>query len=322
MSQQPFSTAALRGAVDLGALAAAAQRKAGAGAGGPNTPGGSPYIVEVTEADFQTVVLEQSMTVPVVVDLWTGRAQQSVQTAAVLDKLAVDYAGAFLLVRVDIDTSPALAQAFQVQTLPFVVAVIKGQPVPLVADVVPESAMRQVLDKLLELAAQNGLTGRVGGPPADGADGEPGAPALPPEPELPPLHQAAYDAIERDDLPAAVAAYEQALRESPADDLAAVGLVNVQLMQRVAAAGDALGSAALAADAAPEDTDAQLLAADAEFVEGRVGAAFDRLVAAVRDRSGDERELVRKRLVDLFALLGPDDPEVRRARIALTNALF
>lgn len=321
MSQQPFSTAALRGAVDLGALAAASQRKAGGGGSTTGGAGSSPYIVEVTEADFQAVVLEQSMTVPVVVDLWTARAQQSVQTAAILDKLAVDYAGAFLLVRVDIDTSPALAQAFQVQTLPFVVAVIKGQPVPLVADVVPEAAMKQVLDKLLELAAQNGLTGRVDGAPAP--EGEEGAePAAPPEPDLPPLHQAAYDAIERDDLPAAVAAYEQALRESPADDLAAVGLINVQLMQRVAAAGDGLASAALAADAAPEDTDAQLLAADAEFVEGRVDAAFDRLVAAVRDRSGDERELVRKRLVDLFALLGPDDPQVRRARIALTNALF
>jgi putative thioredoxin len=322
MSQQPFSTAALRGAVDLGALAAASQRKANGGpgggaAGGAGTSGA--FVVEVTEADFPTVVIEQSMTVPVIVDLWTARAQQSVQTAAILDKLADDYAGAFLVARVDIDTSPALAQAFQVQTLPYVVAVIKGQPVPLVADVVPESALRQVIDKLLELAAQNGLTGRVAGAPA--GDGEEDADAAGPvEPPLPPLHQAAYDAIERDDLPAAIAAYEQALRESPADDLAAVGLVNVQLMQRTADADAA--TAVAAADAAPDDTDATLLAADLEFVEGRVDAAFDRLVEAVRSRSGDERELVRKRLVDLFALLGPDDPQVRRARIALTNALF
>lgn len=320
MSQQPFSTAALRGAVDLGALAAASQRRAGAGAGAAGeagAPGAGSFVVDVTEADFQAVVLEQSMTVPVVVDLWTARAQQSVQTGLILDKLAADYNGAFLLARVDIDTSPALAQAFQVQTLPFVVAVVKGQPVPLVADVVPESAMRQVLDKLLELAAQNGLTGRVGDA-VDRVEGEEAA--LPPEPALPPLHQAAYDAIERDDLAAAAAAYEQALKESPADDLAAVGLVNVQLMQRTA--GVDLAAAVAAGDAAPDDTAAQLLAADAEFVEGRVAAAFDRLVDAVRTRAGDERELVRKQLVDLFALLGPDDPQVRRARIALTNALF
>jgi putative thioredoxin len=340
MSQQPFSTAALRGAVDLGAIAAASQRRAAA-AEGDGTTGGGAFVVEVTEADFASVVMDQSMTVPVVVDLWTARAAQSQQTSAVLDTLAVEYAGRFLLARVDIDTNPALAQAFQVQTLPFVVAVIKGQPVPLVLDVLPEAAMRQVLDKLLELAAQNGVTGRVtgtadtpgdaaaagtpgGGPAAGGgltADGTPapGAvePALPP---LPPLHQAAYDAIERDDLAAAAEAYEQALRESPADEMAATGLVNVHLMQRTA--GMEPAAAVAAGDADPSDTDAQLRAADAEFVEGRVDAAFDRLVEAVRRRSGDEREQVRQRLVDLFSLLEPDDAHVRRARTALTNALF
>jgi putative thioredoxin len=315
--------------VDLGALAAASQRRAagtagsagsvGGAGGAAGTGGASPYVVEITEADFQVTVVEQSMTVPVVVDLWTARAQQSQQMSTLLDKLAADYAGAFLVARVDVDTSPALVQAFQVQTLPFVVAVVKGQPVPLVGDVVPESALRQVLDKLLELAAQNGVTGRVAGAPESAAEGD-GEPAGPVEPPLPPLHQAAYDAIERDDLDAAAAAYQQALRESPADDLAAVGLVNVQLMQRTADLDPAAARAA--AEAAPDDTDALLLAADGEFIEGQVDAAFDRLVDGVRSRSGDERELVRRRLVDLFALLGPDDAQVRRARIALTNALF
>jgi putative thioredoxin len=315
MSQQPFSTAALRGAVDLGALAAASTRKASTGAG-PAGGAASPYVIDVNEADFQIAVLEQSMTVPVVVDLSTARAQQSVQISALLDKLAGEYAGAFLLAHVDIDTNPALVQAFQVQTLPFVVAVVGGQPVPLIADVVPESALRQVLDKLLELAVQNGVVGKVAGAPADSE----GAEVEPAEPELPPLHQVAYDAIESDDLDAAVKAYEQALRESPADSLAAVGLVNVRLMQRTA---DVDGPAAIAAaDAAPDDTAAQLLAADSEFLEGRVGASFDRLVDAIRNRAGDEREEVRRRLVDLFTLVGPDDPEVKRARIALTNALF
>lgn len=323
MSQQPFSTAALRGAVDLGALAAAGQRKSSAAAGGAAAGGG--YVVEVTERDFQSAVIDRSMTVPVVVDLWTARAAQSQQVSTVLDTLAAEYAGRFLVARVDIDTNPALVQAFQVQTLPFVVAVIKGQPLPLIADVLPESAVRQVLDKLLEVAAQNGLTGRVGAEDdaeAGDEDGANGA-AAPLEPALPPLHQEAYEAIERDDLEAARSAYEQALRENPADDLAAVGLVNVQLMQRVSGLDAAATDAAVAAaDAAPADTAAQLLAADAEFVTGDVTAAFDRLVAAVRVRSGDEREQVRQRLVDLFALLGPDDPQVRTARIALTNALF
>jgi putative thioredoxin len=321
MSQQPFSTAALRGAVDLGALAAATSRKAAGGPAGSGATGSGAgqFVVDVTEADFQAVVLEQSMTVPVVVDLTTARAQQSVQISAILDKLAAEYAGRFLLARVDIDTNPALVQAFQVQTLPFVVAVLGGQPVPLIADVVPESALRQVLDKLLELAAQNGVIGKVAAGPADAVDGAE-ADLEPAEPELPPLHQAAYDAIESDDLEAAAKAYEQALRESPADAMAAVGLVNVRLMQRTA--GVDLAAAIAAADAGPDDIAAQLLAADVEFLDGRVGPAFDRLVEAVRSNSGEEREEVRRRLVDLFSLVGPDDPEVKRARIALTNALF
>jgi putative thioredoxin len=315
MTQQPFSAAALRGAVDLGALAAANQRKAAGGAAGSGSA--SPFVVDVTEADFQQVVIEQSMTVPVVVDLATTRAQASVQMSASLDRLAAEFAGAFLLARVDIDTSPALVQAFQVQTLPFVVAVISGQPVPLAADLVPEAQLRQVLGKLLEVAAQNGVTGRLAAAPdAEGADG----PVTPPEPELPPLHQAAYDAIESGDLAAAAAAYEQAIRESPADELAAVGLVNVQLMQRTE--GVDAASALAAADAEPDDTAAQLLAADLELLQGQTARAFDRLVEAVRSRSGAEREEVRRRLVDLFALVGADDPDVKRARVALTNALF
>jgi putative thioredoxin len=317
MTQQPFSTAALRGAVDLGAIAAANQRKTSGGAAGPTGANTGGFVVEVTEADFQTVVIEQSMTVPVVVDLWTGRAQQSVQMSATLDKLAAEYAGAFLVARVDIDTNPALVQAFQVQTLPFIVAVVGGQPVPLAADVVPEAQLRQILDKLLEVAAQNGVTGRVAGAPevaaADQAEG-------PAEPELPTLHQAAYDAIDSGDLAAAAGSYEQAIRENPADELAAVGLINVRLMQRTDGVDPV--AALAAAEAAPDDTAAQLLAADVDLLEGRTDIAFDRLVQAVRARSGAEREEVRQRLVDLFALVGAEDPQVRRARIALTNALF
>jgi putative thioredoxin len=316
MSQQPFSTAALRGAVDLGALAAASQRQTPGGAGATGVPAAGGFVVEVTEADFQTAVIDQSMTVPVVVDLWTARAAPSVQLSQLLDKLAAEFAGAFLVARVDIDTNPALVQAFQVQTLPFVVAVVKGQPLPLVADLVTEAQLRQVIDKLLEVAGQNGVTGRVEGAADGGAEAAEG----PVEPDLPPLHREAYDAIERNDLTAAAAAYEQALKENPADAMATVGLTNVQLMQRTEDLD--LAAAVAAADAAPEDTAAQLLGADAEFLLGQLDASFDRLVEAVRARSGPERDEVRRRLVDLFGLVGADDPSVRRARIALTNALF
>jgi putative thioredoxin len=323
MSQQPFSSAALRGAVDLGALAAANQRRGAAtGPGGAAVGAGASagsVVVDVTEADFQSLVLEQSLTVPVVIDLWADWCGPCKQLSPVLERLAVEYAGRFLLAKVDVDANPQLAQAFQAQSIPMVVAVVKGQPVPLFTGALPETEVRAYLDELLKLAEANGVDGRIDVAVGDG-EADPDGEAAEVEEVLPPLHQAAYDAIERDDLDGAIAAYEQALRESPADDLAKIGLAQVALMKRTEAL-DAEATLA-AGDAAPQDVAAQLAAADVEFTAGRVEAAFSRLVQAVRVTAGSEREEVRSRIVELFSLLGPDDPRVRQARIALTSALF
>jgi putative thioredoxin len=323
MSQQPSSPPGprldLRGAVDLSGLAQRGQpgtapAGAAAGGGGP-APG---VVVDVNEENFGERVVQQSMTVPVVVDLWAEWCGPCKQLSPVLEKLATEYEGRILLAKVDVDANPQISQAFGVQSIPTVVAVIKGQPVPLFQGAVPEAQVRQVFEELLRVAAANGVTGTV--QVGDGQAAGEEEPEEPEEPPLPPLHQEAYDAIERDDLDAAADAYRRALAETPADDLARAGLAQVELMRRTRDAD--LQQAREAAATDPDDIEANMLAADLDVLGGHVEDAFSRLVDLVRATSGEDRERVRQRLLELFEVVGGDDPRVLAARRSLANALF
>lgn len=311
----------LRGAVDLGALAA--RRPASGPSAGPASPGasGTPsgtgsFVVDVTDDTFSEVA-QQSLTVPVVIDFWASWCAPCKQLTPVLESLAREYDGRFLLARVDVDANPQLAAAFQVQGVPVVYAVLKGQPVPLFQGAQPEAQVRTVLDELLRVASANGVDGRLEGGAVAAEQDE-----IPQEVEepLPPLIQKAYDAIQADDLDGAVAAYEQALRENPGDVEARLGLAQVRLLQRVRGV-DPLRARAAAAQA-PADVDAQILAADLDVLGGHVEDAFSRLVGTVRITAGDDRERVRVHLVELFDVVGSGDPRVARARGALASALF
>jgi putative thioredoxin len=320
----------LRGAVDLAAVAARAKAREQAAA---RPVAGSPYVTEVTEEQFQQVVIDRSLTVPVVIDLWATWCQPCTQLSPLLERLAREYAGRFLLVKVDVDANPRLGQLFQAQSLPMVVAVVKGQPVPLFQGALPEQQVRAYLDELLRVAGANGVTGTLadeaagdgaGGSGADGgADGGAGRrvePEAAPEPAMSPLQAQAYEAIERGDLPAAADAYRQVLAQAPADAEAQAGLAQVNLMLRTEGVDPAAARAASAAR--PTDPAAQALAADLDLLGGHVEDAFGRLVDAVRVTAGADRDLVRAHLLELFVVVGAQDPRVSDARRALTNALF
>lgn len=311
---QPASPLNLRGAVDLSALSAPAPRPSvpGQGASVPGQ-GAEGVVVDITEATFNDVV-QQSAQVPVIVDLWSPSSAASAQLSPALEQLAGEYGGRFLLARVDVVANPQIAQAFQVQSVPSVLAIIKGQPLPLFQGAYSVEQIRQVIDELLRVAAENGVSGTV--QPGEPADAEPE-----PEPELPPLIQAAYDAIEADDLDGAAAAFEQARKEDPADGEARAGLAQVNLLRRIDGV-DAVEVLTAARDAAPGDLGAQLIAADVEIGAGQLAAGYNRLLGVIRTTAGADREEARARLVELFLLAPDDSPEALRARRDLAVALY
>jgi putative thioredoxin len=305
---------AMAGAVDLSALKArsevAARQQTGGGGGGGG--GESQFVVDVTEASFQADVLERSLQVPVVVDLWAEWCGPCKQLSPVLERLAQAGNGAWILAKVDVEANPRISQAFGVQSIPMVVAVAGGQPVDAFTGALPEPQVRQWITGLLDALRSRmpGIAQAEAGATENGEFAE--------EPEDP-RFTAAEEALERGDYAAAETAYQQILATEPANEQAMAALAQVRFLARAEAADPA---AVARADAAPDDVDAQLAAADAEVAADRVEAAFDRLVKAVARTSGDERDRVREHLVSLFELFPADDPRVSVARRALARALF
>ncbi len=298
----------LRGAVDLGALAA--QREAVAKAA--DAPGG--VVIDVTEATFQTDVIDKSMTVPVIIDMWADWCEPCKTLSPILEKLAAEYAGQWVLAKIDVEAEQRIGAAFQVQSIPSVFAVIKGQPLPLFQGAVPEEQARQYLDAVLAEAAKAGVTGTVAADPETEVAAEPE-----PDPIDPDL-EAAYQAMESSDWATAAQSFEAVLQRDPADAVAKAGLASAELYERV---GTTDAAAALAAaNENPTDVVAVMLASDVLAAGGDFPAAFARLIDGVRVTTGDDRAKLRERLLELFEVVGPDDPSVARARSDLANALF
>ncbi len=303
-------TAPLRGGIDLSALAA---RGATTAAGTAAASSGA-VIVEMTEANFEEIA-ERSSQVPVIVNLHAAVSQPSIDLTALIEKMAGEYAGRFVLANCDVQAHPAVAQAFQAQAVPAVVALIAGRPAPLFQGTATREQLVEVIDQVLAIAVESGIVGTATGDETKAEDAAP-----PPPPPLPPLHQEAFDAIERNDLDAAAAAYRSAITQNPRDSDARAGLAQVGLMQRTAGAD--LQAARKAAADAPEDPGVQMAVADLDVLGGKVEDAFVRLVDLIRTLPADAREPVRLRLVDLFEIVGAADPRVVDARRALAAVLF
>ncbi|MGE3284966.1 MAG: tetratricopeptide repeat protein [Pseudonocardia sp.] len=312
---------AMAGAVDLSALKAraeAAGRPGPAGQPGQSAPpgsspaGGGRFVVDVTEQTFQTEVLERSLQVPVVVDLWATWCGPCKQLSPVLERLAAAGNGAWILAKIDVDANPRISQAFGVQSIPMVVAVVGGQPVDAFNGAMPEPQVREWIDRLLDALRDRMPAIReaeAGAGAADEAEEEPEDPRF----------TAAEEALEQGDYVGAEAFYQAILAQEPGNEQAQAALAQVRFLAR---AGSADPDAPARADANPQDVDAQLAAADTELAMDRVDAAFARLVATVGRTAGPDRDRVREHLVGLFELFPPDDQRVTAARRALARALF
>ena len=358
MQPRDFS---LYGAVDLGARQAAAQRRQQATQSPPGAPGsnGGGVVIDVTEETFNTDVVERSRATPVIMDLWAEWCGPCKQLSPVLEKLAAEAAGQWILAKVDVDANPQLSAALQVQSIPMVVAVLGGQLVDGFLGAMPEAQVRQWIDQVLAVADKMGMqladaaagdqdpqaaedTQAAGPGAADGRAGMPGdragmpgdragmpggragrPPAGGPPPGGPPMPAAyaeARAAMERGDLDGAAKVFEQELAANPADPVAKTGLAQVNLIRRISSYDQ--GQARRDAAEHPGDVAAQTRVADVDLASGRVEEAFDRLLGVVRRTSGEEREQARKHLVSLFEILPPNDPQVKKARSALSALLF
>jgi putative thioredoxin len=320
MTQQPFSRP---GAIDLSALKrpATPPPPAGglAGAAGPagGTAAAGSYSLTVTEENFQSTV-EASMTAPVLLVFFSrSRMPESGQLADDLASLSGEFEGRFLIGLVDIDATPSIAQAMQIQAIPLVVAVVDGRPMPLFQDVVPLDELRAALTQVGQQLTTQGITGRH--QPRSGAPAAADE-ATADEPQVDPRYAAAQDALGDGDVDRAVEEYQKLVTANPADTEAAAGLAMARLLQRTH--GVDLEAARADAAARPDDLDAQVMVADLDMLSGQVAEAFDRLIGLVRRTSGDERNRVREHLVALFGAVGNDDPRVLKARQGLASALF
>ncbi|PRX49451.1 thioredoxin [Prauserella shujinwangii] len=309
-------SAALSGAVDLSGLKARAetagqQPSDGAGGAAPQSGGA---VIDVTESTFQREVVERSLQTLVVVDLWADWCGPCKQLSPVLEKLAHEANGAWVLAKVDVDANPRISQLFGVQSIPTVVAIAGGQPVTAFSGAQPEPQLRQWLNELLD-ALRDQLPGirqaeEAGGAPAGAEDqGEPEDPRF----------TEAEDAFERGDFAEAEAAYQRILDSEPANEQAKAALVQVRFARR---ASEADPSAVARADADPGDLDAQIAAADYEVAQVDAERGFARLIDTVRRTSGEDRDRVRGHLLELFELFDPADERVVRARRNLASALF
>jgi putative thioredoxin len=294
--------------VDLGALAAARQNEQKAAVAKANAPAG--VVIDVTVESFQAEVIDRSHTVPVVLDLWAEWCGPCKTLSPILEKLAAEDGGRWVLAKVDVDAEQQIGAAFQVQSIPSVFAVIAGQPVPLFQGAYPEPEIRQILDELLKVAAEQGVNGTI----AAEAPAPTDAPEQAADEPVDPRFEAAFDAIEAGDWAAAEQAYRAVIVSDPADQDAAAGLATVGLYRRTEGAG----APVISSTSTPDEL---LLAADFAALGNDWSRALDLAISAVRQTAGDDREVARQRVVDYFLLAG-DDPAVPKARTALASALF
>ena len=293
----------IAGAVDLSSLRAPA-------APATPAPGGAAgaHVLDVTEATFEREVLQRSLQVPVLIDFWAEWCGPCKQLSPVLERLAAEGAGAWVLAKIDVDSNQALAGQLQIQSIPTVLLALGGRLVQGFTGALPERDLRAFLEQVLAAAAQAGLSGTAGGGEA--------AAAPPADPEV----LAAEDAMANGDYAAAAAAYDALLARKPGDAEAVAGKAWAELLGRSA---DADPTAVLAAaDADPDDVAAQTAAADVEVLSERIDDAIRRLVEYVRRSSGEDRDVARRHLLSLFDALDPDDPRIVTGRRSLSNALF
>ena len=259
--------------------------------------------IAVTQENLVSEFVAKSKEQVVVLLAWSARSTQSKEILETLGKLEKADDGSWLLGTVDVDSQPQVAQALQIKSVPVAIAIIAEQLLPLFESVPPADQVRLVINKLLELASQKG----VGAAPV-------GVTEIPMEVE----EEAAYAAMEKGDYKAAKLSYEAWLKRKPNEQVAVVGLAQVNLMLRI----EGLDPVLTLKNAKDNDLTSQLMCADIQVASGDYEAAFDRLLQVIKSMAGEDRDKAKNHLISLFNLVDPADPRLIKARAALASALF
>jgi putative thioredoxin len=259
--------------------------------------------IAVTQENLVSEFVAKSKEQVVVLLAWSARSTQSKEILETLGKLEKADDGSWLLGTVDVDSQPQVAQALQIKSVPVAIAIIAEQLLPLFESVPPADQVRLVINKLLELASQKG----VGAAPV-------GVTEIPMEAE----EEAAYAAMEKGDYKAAKLSYEAWLKRKPNEQVAVVGLAQVNLMLRI----EGLDPVLTLKNAKDNDLTSQLMCADIQVASGDYEAAFDRLLQVIKSMAGEDRDKAKNHLISLFNLVDPADPRLIKARAALASALF
>jgi len=275
--------------------------------------------VVLTEANLVNELLPLTHQIVAIVICWSPRSPESVKLVELLGGLQKedvldDGRPRWILGTVNVDAEAALATALQVKAVPFALAIIQEQMVPLFETIPTPDQVKLVIQKVLTLAAERG----VGEAPAPTESEAPVEEA--PEPE----ELEAIAAIESGNFAAAVSAYKKWIARAPQEQMAKLGLAQAELLQRID--GVDLAQAIANADRDATNISAQLLGADAAVAMGDYSAAFERLIRTVKQSVGDDKKVVRDHLLGLFNLVDANDPElgpvIIKARQQLASALF
>jgi putative thioredoxin len=275
------------------------------------------HVKDIDQQDFAREVVQRSEEVPVVVDFWAEWCGPCKTLGPALEKVAEEYGGAFVLVKVDVDANQELASQFGIQSIPTVIAFKGGKPAAQFMGAIPETQIRQWVDGLLP-TEEDRMVDRARDLVLDGdetaaeeilrqvlervSDHHDGATAL------------ASMLIARGETEEALILLGKLLRTSEVERLEAAARVtaaqeiDVSDLERRLAAN-------------PDDDAARLELGQALAARGEYEPALDRLLDVVKS-GGDLRDEARQAMVDVFGLIGSDHPLTVSYRKALANALF
>jgi len=281
------------------------------------------YVIDVTDQTFATEVLERSKTVPVVVDFWAEWCGPCRMLGPILENLANEYQGQFILAKLDVDSNPQLAMQYQVQGIPAVKAFRNGEMVGEFTGAQPEPKVRQFIEGLVpseaDLLAKQGFEWEQHDQPAMAEENYRGALAKKPDhfPAKIGLGRVLLNQGEVEEAVSILSSIPEGARERQVADALLAG---ADFQKHTAGQNEADLKAKIEAD--PNDVASRYALGSLYATKQQYAQALDEFLEVIRrDRSYND-DGARKAMLAIFTIIGEDQPLTKKYRQLLANALF